>query len=234
MKILETLVWYFSNILEYSFQMLPCILIALAVFLLVRPLRVRRLRRLGLVSGPWREGALLLFVLFAAGLAALTLFPANLWHYVNDRLLQPQLWEMCWEGRGLSDFYPSWDEIAARVDDLPDMLTPFEEIARALRGGPWVFFMMLANIGIFMPLGFFSALLWRKPTWWKSTLVGLCSSCAIEFVQFFIGRITDIDDVILNTAGALIGFLIFWVLRACVPQLIGKFQCVRREVKRDE
>lgn len=226
MNLLETIVWYFHNILDYMFQMLPCMIMALVLFLLLRPFRIRRLHRLNLVSGPWREGALLLFVMFAAGLAALTLFPANLWLYVNDRLLHPQLWEMQWEGRGLSDFYPAWDEVAANLESLPDMLTPFEEIARALRGGPWVFFMLMANIGIFIPVGFFSALLWRKPRWWKSALAGLCSSCGIEFIQFFIGRITDIDDVILNTAGALAGFWLFWVLKVLFPKLIGKFQCV--------
>lgn len=234
MRLLEIIVWYFQNILDYTAQMLPCMLIAMAVFLLLRPLRRKRLRRAALVSGPWREGALLLFVMFAAGLAALTLFPANLWLYVSDRLLKPQLWEMRWEGRGLSDFYPSWDEIAARMGDLPDMLAPFEEIARALRGGPWVFFMMLANIGIFIPVGFFSALLWRAPRWWKSALAGLGSSCAIEFVQFFIGRITDIDDVMLNTAGALAGFWLFCLLKFLFPRWIGKFQCVSKEGDQDE
>ena len=41
---------------------------------------------MGLVSPPLREGALLLFALFCAGLGALTLFPSGLWSY----LLQPE------------------------------------------------------------------------------------------------------------------------------------------------
>ena len=40
---------------------------------------MQALARLGLASGVWREGALLLFVMFCAGLAALTVFPANFW-----------------------------------------------------------------------------------------------------------------------------------------------------------
>lgn len=231
MTVSETLMWYLGNIWDYTLQMLPCMLAALAVFLLLRPLRMARLHRLGLTSSRWREGALLLFVMFAAGLAALTFFPANLWVYVNDRLLRPQLWEMRWGGLGLSDFYPSRSEVMARLEFLPDILKPFEEITRALRGGPWVFFMMLANIGIFLPVGFFSALLWRMPRWWKSTLAGLFSSCAIEFVQFFIGRVTDIDDIILNTAGAMVGFWLFWIVKTLFPGFIRRFQCCSREVE---
>lgn len=234
MKFFETFLWYLNNILHYTGQMIPCMLLALVCFLLLRPLRMGRLRRLNLVSGPWREGALLLFIMFAAGLGALTLFPANLWLYVNDRLLRPWLFEMKWDGIRLSDFYPSWSEVAARRKFLSDMLTPFEEIARALRGGPWVFFMMLANIGIFVPVGFFTALLWKKSRWWISLLAGFFSSCVIEFVQFFIGRTTDIDDVILNTAGTLVGFWLFWLLKTLFPKFIRKFQCVPKEVEQNE
>ena len=72
MSLTETFWWYLENILEYFFQMLPCMGIALLIFLLLRPWRLGRLARLGLSSGPAREGALLLFVMFAAGLAALT------------------------------------------------------------------------------------------------------------------------------------------------------------------
>ena len=103
-------------------------------------------------------------------------------------------------------------------------MEPLQEIFRAFRG-PWVMFLMLANIGIFAPVGFFTALLWRSPRWWKSLLAGFCSSVAIEFIQFFIGRSTDVDDVILNTTGALAGFWMFWLLRRIAPRFTTKFQC---------
>ena len=31
----------------------------------------------------------------------------------------------------------------------------------------------------------------------------------IETIQFFIGRIADIDDVLMNSLGALVGFMLF-------------------------
>ena len=106
-------------------------------------------------------------------------------------------------------------------------MEPLQEIFRAFRG-PWVMFLMLGNIAIFTPVGFFTALLWRKPHWWKSLLAGFCSSVTIEFIQFFIGRSTDIDDVILNATGALAGFWMFWLLRLIAPRFTRKFQCQSR------
>ena len=214
MSMTELLWWYLGNIGEYLVQMLPCMLFALIGFFLLRPWRRRRLAGLGQYSGPWREGALLLFVMFAAGLAALTLFPAYFWtvgYWVDVR-------------NGMRPLIPPMD-LPFRLQTL--QLEPFREIFRAFRG-PWVMFLMLANIGIFAPAGFFAALLWRKPRWWKSLLVGFFSSFTIVFIQFFIGRSTDIDDVILNTTGALVGFWIYWLLRLMFPSFIETFHCQPR------
>lgn len=211
MSLTETLWWYLENIGDYLLQMLPCMCISLLLFLLLRPWRHRRLARLGLVSRPVREGGLLLFWMFAAGLAALTLFPAYFWTRGH------------WLGvmDGTKPVFPPVD-FQIQLQTL--QMEPFQEIFRAFRG-PWVMFLMLANIGIFSPIGFFTALLWRRPRWWKSLLAGLCSSAVIEFVQFFIGRSSDIDDIILNTTGALAGFWIFCLLRALFPGFAEKFHC---------
>ena len=34
-------------------------------------------------------------------------------------------------------------------------------------------------------------------------------ACLIEFLQLFLGRSVDVDDVILNTLGGLLGYLLF-------------------------
>lgn len=219
------------DILGYVRQMVPLGAAALAVFFLLRPVRKRRLGGMNLVSSARRETALALFVMFCAGLAALTLFPANLWAYVFDWVFRRDYWNWGWgvSGWRLADFYPSWEETASQFAHLSSMLTPFEEISRALnRRSYWLLFMLLGNIIMFMPLGFFPALLWRRWRWWESLLAGFCTSASIEFIQFFIGRSTDIDDVILNTAGALTGFWIYWLLRAIAPSFTEKFQCQPR------
>lgn len=221
----ELLGWYAGNICSYVWEMIPCMGVALLVFLCLRPARRQRLLRRNLVSRLEREGVLLLFVMFGAGLAALTLFPAHFWASFLAWLTNPV---GCGNDFDWRSFYPSWNEVTAETD-YRNLFTPFQEILRGLRGGPWVFFMLLGNIGMFLPLGFFTALLWRKPSWWKSTLTGLLSSCTIEFVQFFIGRSTDIDDVILNTTGAILGYVLFWFFRLLCPGFAARFQCYERK-----
>ena len=150
-------------------------------------------------------------MMFCAGLSALTLFPAGFWRLSH--------WESAL--RGEVPLFPPVDW-SLQLQTL--QLTPLQEIWRAFRG-PWVMFLMLANIGSFAPVGFFPALLWRRWRWWKALLLGFFSSCAIEFIQFFIGRSTDIDDVILNTTGALLGFALYALCRAVFPRLTAKFHC---------
>lgn len=217
------------DVLGYAQQMIPLGIIALVVLLLLRPIRKKRLQEQNLSSSLWRETALFLFVVFCAGLAALTLFPANFWSSPGYLLFHPNSWETLVREWNPLMYYPTWTETTSRLTFLSDMLTPFQEIRRALRAQSyWLLFMLLGNIIMFMPIGFFPALLWKKWRWWKSLLAGFFTSASIEFIQFFIGRSTDIDDVILNTVGASAGFWIFCLLRAVFPSFLDKFQCQPR------
>lgn len=226
MNAFDTLPWYIISLFNYLEEMLPCMGAALILFLLFRTVQTRNLEAKNLVSGPWREGALLLFVMFMAGLAALTLFPAGFWKAVILWFLRPELRD---RGLDFAALFPSWQETVQRLADWRNVLLPFQEIRRALRHGSWLMFIQLGNILMFVPVGFFVALLWRRASWWKSMLAGFAASGFIEFTQLFIGRITDIDDVMLNTAGALAGFWLFWLIRALFPRVTSQFQCHERK-----
>lgn len=68
----------------------------------------------------------------------------------------------------------------------------------------------LLNVIMFMPFGFLLPLLWKNK---RQTLkvVGLSFlfSFLIEFCQLFNLRATDVDDLIMNTLGGVLGFLIW-------------------------
>lgn len=65
------------------------------------------------------------------------------------------------------------------------------------------------NVLLFVPLGIFLPVIWDKYRNIKSTmLVAFCMTVGIEFSQFFSFRATDINDIITNTAGALLGYLL--------------------------
>lgn len=210
------LLWYLEITWDYLCQMLPCVLVAAALFFILRPLRVRKLARRGLTSSIRREGTLLFFVVFCAGLGALTLFQSGFWQWGH--------WY--WVFRGESPvFFPV--NYAHQLEAL--QIIPLQNILNGGGSGSWARYMLWGNIILFLPLGFFPALLWRHPRWWKSMLCGLCPSLFIEVVQFFIGRSSDINDILLNTLGALIGYWLFLLLRRFAPRFVKTFICQQQE-----
>ena len=68
----------------------------------------------------------------------------------------------------------------------------------------------ILNIIMFIPLGFLLPFLWKKYQKLTPTLLfGFLFSLFIELSQLITLRATDIDDLIANTLGALIGYLIW-------------------------
>lgn len=68
----------------------------------------------------------------------------------------------------------------------------------------------VANMLMFVPLGFIFPVVFKKVRgFWRTTICMMLFSFLIEFVQYFIGRSADIDDLILNTVGGMLGFLVF-------------------------
>lgn len=71
------------------------------------------------------------------------------------------------------------------------------------------------NIILFVPLGFFiPAVFKNKRKLYKTALISFCMTFSVEFFQYFIGRFSDIDDVITNVLGGIIGYAIFKLLNA--------------------
>lgn len=77
----------------------------------------------------------------------------------------------------------------------------------------------LGNVALFLPLGILLPLTFDRFDSLKRVLaIAFCVSLSIETIQFFsrfIGsaRAVDIDDVLLNTLGACLGFLLFRIFR---------------------
>lgn len=69
---------------------------------------------------------------------------------------------------------------------------------------------VIGNILMFVPFGFLLPLVFNAcRSFYKTGLVVISFSFSIELVQYFIGRSADIDDLILNTLGGMIGFLVY-------------------------
>ena len=77
----------------------------------------------------------------------------------------------------------------------------------------------MGNVIMFFPIGFFYVLLWRSRSWKPIALLGLLTTLCIEIFQLFVGRTFDIDDILLNTIGVLLGGLFCRLLRRMAPEL---------------
>lgn len=67
----------------------------------------------------------------------------------------------------------------------------------------------ILNIILFIPLGILVPAIWKNYRSIKTMFfMGLALSVSIEILQIFTFRLTDIDDLITNTAGAVIGYYI--------------------------
>lgn len=66
------------------------------------------------------------------------------------------------------------------------------------------------NIILFVPLGFLLPTVWNEYRSAKKTLfTGLGISLLIEILQIFTFRLTDVDDLITNTVGTILGYYLY-------------------------
>lgn len=178
------------NMVRYLFKLSIIILVVLPFYLLLRRPWKRKMKR---------EWALGCFVLFTVGLLALALEGS----YTNPvRMVQEAV-------RRFS--------AGERIN-----LVPFRTIGSFFRHFNAEAFLIniIGNIVMFMPWGFGLVLLWKRE---RKALAIVRNSLAlplfIETVQLFIGRSVDVDDVILNFAGACLGAGIYFLMRKRFPVL---------------
>lgn len=78
----------------------------------------------------------------------------------------------------------------------------------------------ILNIALFVPLGVFLPLLVKKCRSLSVTFRwGVTISLIIEVLQIFSGRATDVNDILTNALGTVIGFLLAYILpssRLCI------------------
>ena len=75
------------------------------------------------------------------------------------------------------------------------------------------FFQIGMNAVMFLPFGFLLPVLWQSCRSWKTTtLAGFATSALIELLQLFCFRTTDVDDLLMNTLGAFLGYLLAWAV----------------------
>lgn len=86
---------------------------------------------------------------------------------------------------------------------------PFREIFRYDVNSRLFLKNVIGNVLLFVPFGIFVTYYVKNDKVYQTLFLSILVSCSIEFAQSVIGRTADIDDVILNTIGGIIGYIIF-------------------------
>lgn len=88
-------------------------------------------------------------------------------------------------------------------------LIPFKEIFRYSLGSRLFIKNVLGNVVMFIPYGFFCSYILKENRYLPILVLTLIASVSIETTQLMIGRVFDIDGIMLNTVGGMIGFYIY-------------------------
>ena len=120
---------------------------------------------------------------------------------------------------------------------LQSTLLPFPIRVGTSRDGmaPWHAYLQLVpfydhdptgyilNVALFVPLGVLLPLVWRVSSVRRAVVIGFLASFVVELVQFILvisvtsGRVADVDDLIANTLGTLVGFIAFRIAQMVPP-----------------
>lgn len=178
-----------GTVLGYFLEVVPITLLVGIVYAIGRLIFVR-LR--GLTAAWGQELARWLFVCYLTGLANLVLVPANLW--LN-------IWSTLFHGYGGADLYL----LSGSFNLVP---TIFKVLAGEYSMGHWVLKMLVYNFLMYMPLGFLLPLSVERVNDRNIWKIAIAVPVVVEVVQPIMGRSFDIDDVILDFAGILLGYFV--------------------------
>jgi len=102
---------------------------------------------------------------------------------------------------------------------------PFKEMFRYEIGSFMFYKNIVGNTLMFIPYGFFVSWILKNKKLSISFILSFITSLTIEFTQLLIGRVFDVDDIMLNILGGMIGFGIYYFLdkmRDYLPEILKK------------
>lgn len=184
-----------GSVLGYFFQAVPITCFVGIVYLIIRMVTVKRNK----LKVEWlKEIMKLLFTCYLTGLISLVVLPANFWLSFFDGI-----------------FLGWWDEMLPIFSFGEFNLVP--SFIKALSGeltiGSWVKTMLIGNIAMFLPMGFFLPFVTEKINRKNIFVVAIAVPFIVELLQMVFGRSFDIDDLICNFIGIAVGFFIGFAIK---------------------
>ena len=99
---------------------------------------------------------------------------------------------------------------------------PFKEMFRYSFGSRLFIKNVLGNMLMFVPYGFFVSYILKERKALIILVLTFILSFTIEYIQLRIGRVFDIDDILLNLMGGILGYWIYLFLCWIQDKIRGK------------
>lgn len=103
-------------------------------------------------------------------------------------------------------------------------IIPFREITRYEIGSTLFFYNVIGNIALFIPFGYFMSDKLKAKKTTHIIIISTIISLTAELIQYKIGRAFDIDDVLLNVTGAIIGYFGYTIIQQIKHKLPNVLQ----------
>ena len=123
--------------------------------------------------------------------------------------------------------YSSFAEYIKYSVNLIPFKTVWEYVLEYIARGPWVLSIAIRNIAgnfiLFFPMGMFLPCLFPKTRkFGRTALIAFCTILCVELTQLFLRLgIFDVDDLILNISGWLLGFAVLKI--PFINKILKKF-----------
>lgn len=184
-------------------QFIQVIPITLLVGLLYIIFRFLKLKKNNSDINYKKEILYLIFVCYIAGLFNLVLVPRNFWNTIWYNIFY-NLNENPFEG--IFDFSYNF---------IP---TIYKIIIGEYTLGSWVKTMIVGNLLMFIPMGILLSLCFKNINKKNMFKYAILIPLTIEVLQLVVGRSFDIDDLVMNFLGIVIGYYIV--------ELVKKLKCL--------
>ncbi len=195
--------------LPYVGASLPYVLLSIPIIVLFRWFRIRSLKKMAMQTTVWHEVGIGLFLMSIVFFSSITFFP-HIMLYSRPPFIS-------------IDWYVGI--VPENINLIPFRV--FQDFYHEViidRNIDYLITNILGNIVGVLSFGFFLPLLWERMTFPKTILIAFLFSLFVELNQLPLGRGTDIDDLWINTLGAIFGFLVFLLFQKCLPQFTKKFR----------
>lgn len=141
-------------------------------------------------------------------------------------LTRTEAWKYFWIYLITSDENPFTVFIPYRFGEINLMPTILYYILNGHWDWLWssksIFPHLLLNVGLYVPLGLAMPFIYKKASLLKVFLTSLSASLVVELTQILIGREFEMDDLLCNTLGAVMGYLLYLLIKKLFPKFVEK------------